>query len=109
LRVDGWSNTATITRGYGVFIDNLVGSTTYGIYQNGDTTRNFFDGPIALGVDTLGTSSALEISSTTKALVVSRMNTTQRNNMTAAAGMIIFNTTDSKFQGYDGSGWVDLN
>ena len=26
-----------------------------------------------------------------------------------AAGMIIFNTTNTKFQGYTGSAWVDLN
>jgi hypothetical protein len=37
------------------------------------------------------------------------MNTTQRNALTAAAGMIIFNTTTSKFQGYDGSAWQDFH
>ena len=26
-----------------------------------------------------------------------------------AAGMIIFNSTGTKFQGYTGSAWVDLN
>ena len=25
------------------------------------------------------------------------------------AGMIVFNTTGTKFQGYTGSAWVDLN
>ena len=28
---------------------------------------------------------------------------------TAAAGMIRFNTTTSKFEGYDGTAWIDLN
>ena len=28
---------------------------------------------------------------------------------TAAAGMIRFNTTTSKFEGYDGTSWIDLN
>ncbi len=34
--------------------------------------------------------------------------TTQRNAMTAAAGHVIFNTTLSKFQFYDGSNWLNL-
>lgn len=33
----------------------------------------------------------------------------QRDSMTPAAGMIIFNTSSKKFQGYTGSGWVDLH
>lgn len=34
--------------------------------------------------------------------------TTQRDAMTAAAGHVIFNTTLSKFQFYDGSAWLNL-
>jgi hypothetical protein len=37
------------------------------------------------------------------------LTTTQRNALTAAAGMMVYNTTDSKFQGYDGSAWRDLH
>jgi len=32
-----------------------------------------------------------------------------RDALTAAAGMIIFNTNSNKFQGYTGSAWVDLH
>ena len=39
--------------------------------------------------------------------------TTQRDNLTTAgkfkAGQIIYNTTTSKYQGYNGSAWADLN
>jgi len=35
--------------------------------------------------------------------------TTARNALTPEAGMMIFNTTDSKFQGYNGTTWVDLH
>ena len=34
--------------------------------------------------------------------------TTQRNALTSAAGDVIYNTTDSKAQFYNGSSWVDL-
>ena len=54
------------------------------------------------------TSAALDISSTTGSLVVPRMTTTQRNALTAANGMIVYNTTDAKFQGYQGGSWVNF-
>jgi len=34
--------------------------------------------------------------------------TAQRNLLSPVAGMIIFNTTVSKHQGYDGTAWQDL-
>ena len=34
--------------------------------------------------------------------------TTQRNALTSAAGDIIYNSTDSKVQFYNGSSWNDL-
>ena len=36
------------------------------------------------------------------------MTTTERNALTAANGMVIYNTTDNKFQGYENSAWVNL-
>jgi hypothetical protein len=34
--------------------------------------------------------------------------TTQRNALTSAAGDVIYNSTDSKVQFYNGSSWSDL-
>tara|TARA_B100000427_G_scaffold327855_1_gene339565 strand:+ start:3656 stop:3844 length:189 start_codon:yes stop_codon:yes gene_type:complete len=34
--------------------------------------------------------------------------TTARNSLTSVAGDVIYNTTDSKAQFYNGSAWVDL-
>ena len=34
--------------------------------------------------------------------------TTQRNALTAANGMVIYNTTDNKFQGYENGAWASL-
>ena len=46
------------------------------------------------------TTSSMKLGSTTFA---------QRDSMTAEAGTIIFNSSNNKFQGYTGSGWVDLH
>ena len=36
------------------------------------------------------------------------LTTTERDALTAANGMVIYNTTDNKFQGYENSSWVNL-
>ena len=45
----------------------------------------------------------------TKSFVLTPMTTTQRNALTAANGMLVYNTTDSKFQGYAGGAWTNLH
>lgn len=44
---------------------------------------------------------------TTHALILSNLTTTQRDALTPVVGMIIFNTTTGTFQGYDGA-WANL-
>jgi hypothetical protein len=36
------------------------------------------------------------------------MDTTARDALTGANGMIIYNTTDNKFQGYENGSWANL-
>ena len=36
------------------------------------------------------------------------MTTTERNALTPANGMVIYNSSDNKFQGYENSSWVNL-
>ena len=45
---------------------------------------------------------------TTGAFRLPNLTTTQRNALTAAKGMMIYNTTTDKFQGYNGAG-IDLD
>ena len=50
-------------------------------------------------------SGQVEINTTTGSLLLPRLTTAQRDALTAAPGMVIFNTTTGKFQGYgNGSG-----
>ena len=41
-------------------------------------------------------------------MLLGNMTTTQRNALTAANGMMIYNTSDNKFQGYEAGAWVNL-
>jgi hypothetical protein len=81
--------------------DGGVGTTALTLDMSEAGAATFSAGVTANGQVTVTT--------TTGALTLPRMTTTQRNALTAAVGMIIYNTTDSKFQGYAGSSWVNLH
>jgi len=64
----------------------------------------------SLGLGTTPVTTAmLEMSSTTKGLLIPRMTTTQRNAIASpATSLLIFNTTLSRHEWYDGSTWRPL-
>jgi len=49
--------------------------------------------------------SSLELTGTTKALRIPVLTTAQRNALTPLSGMLIFNSTESEAQFYDGTNW----
>ncbi|KKL72977.1 hypothetical protein LCGC14_2079490, partial [marine sediment metagenome] len=64
--------------------------------------------PTLIGSSTTApaTSAILELVSTTGALLVSSMTTTQRNALTAVNGMIMYNLTTNQFNFREGGAWV---
>jgi histidinol dehydrogenase len=87
-----------------------VGTNIWGVYSKPTSAQNYFAGAVKVcGTDTVAnTSVALEVESTTKAMVLSRMSTVQKNALTAIAGMMVFDTTLSQLSYYDGGAWVNL-
>lgn len=65
-------------------------------------------GKVGIGTASPAASALLELSSTTGALIVPRMTTTDRNALTAVNGMIIYNTTTNQFEGRTQAGWTAL-
>jgi|GEM_PF-3077175 len=64
------------------------------------------DGKIGIGTANPATSALLDLTSTTGALLLSRMTTTQRDALTAVNGMILYNTTTGAFNFREGGAWV---
>ena len=52
---------------------------------------------------------AAEETKITESLILTPMTTTARNLLTATNGMIIYNNTTNKFQGYVSGAWTDLH
>jgi hypothetical protein len=70
-------------------------------YVSGNT-----DADLQMTIDIDGN---VDLKSTTGTLIVSRLTTTERNALTSPQnGMIIYNTTDNKFQGYENGVWSNL-
>lgn len=65
-------------------------------------------GKVGIGTTSPATSGLLDLTSTTGALIVPRMTTTQRNALTAVNGMIIYNTTTNTMQGRINGAWTDM-
>jgi hypothetical protein len=55
---------------------------------------------MTIGATTINPDAALDISSTTGALLLPRMTTAQRDQLSPTGGMVIYNTSVKKFQGY---------
>lgn len=63
-------------------------------------------GHVGIGTATPAASARLEISTTTGALLVSRMTTAQRNALTAVNGMIIYNSDNNRLEAYENGAWI---
>jgi hypothetical protein len=82
-------------------------------FQNSDVEKAFVDmdgggsfSTMAIGTDTPDPSASLEIVSTSKGLLLPRMTTAQRDNVSGpVAGLLIYNTSTSGLNFYNGVAW----
>ena len=87
----------------GVFTGNITGNVTGNVdgIVGGNT-------PAAVtGTAISGTSIA--VTGTAGAMTLNTVTTTQRNALTAANGMVVYNSTTSKIEAYAGGAWVALH
>ena len=91
------TSTADFTFAFG---NNFTTSASHAVIFHDTQT------PIKVGIGTTSPQGALDVNSTTGALIVPRMTTAQRNALTAVNGMIIYNTTTNQFNFYENGAWV---
>lgn len=64
--------------------------------------------PQSINTTSTPTFNGLTLTSTTQALVVPVMTTTQKNGLAAQSGMIVYDSTLNKFQGFENGMWVSF-
>lgn len=97
--------------------DPINGTLTAIVNRNLFGIRNFVtqvvtvkaNGAVGFGTTAPATSALLDLTSTTGALLVPRMTTTQKNALTAVNGMVVYDTTLAKFQGYEAGVWNNFS
>ncbi len=81
------------------------------IKGNSDSNLFFIDASrnnVGIGTNSVDVSAKLEINSTTGALLLPRMTTTQRDALTAVNGMLIYNSTNNVLEAYENGSWVNI-
>ena len=86
-----------------------IGNLIYALGVDG-TGTTVSTGRVGIGTNSPDASARLDVTSTTGGVLLPRMTTTQRDAISSPAdGLLIYNTTTSKFQGRAGGAWVDLH
>lgn len=97
----------------------LMYGTRNGIYMSADSTGVFpeitsmiLNDSGKLGLGTFTPSEKLTVvgnASISGFTQFGSLTSTERNALTAANGMVIYNTTNNKFEGYQNGGWINLD
>ncbi len=119
LIIEGLYNTtgtySGIIRGlyYNPITTSLTGASHRAIETtSGNVLIGTTSGSLGVGANTtINSNSILDVTSTSKGMLPPRMTTAQRDAVTwvaGDAGMMIYNTTTNKHQGWNGTTWNDF-
>ncbi len=100
---------STVTNDYGVYVASLTNGSTsnWAIYTAG-TTKSTFGGAVGIGSTTIGASSILDLTSTAKALTLTRV-TNIASVSTPANGMVTYDAATNLFNFRQNGAWVTLS
>lgn len=102
--------TGTITNLIGIELAAMTAGGTLNLSLRSAGGEMRHAGAAVFGANAAATNASvgLEVQSTTQALLLPRMTTTQRNAMTAVDGMLIYNTTTAVTEAREAGAWVNL-
>lgn len=88
------------------------GSARFRVLKSGYFVHNTggeINGNLVVGGSLLNVSAVLDVQSTTRGFLPPRMTTTQKNAIaTPAPGLVVYDSTDNKHYGFDGSAWYSF-
>lgn len=87
------------------FRTGYFGTSVYTPALNPTTTAS----GVAIGKDTANANTCLDLSAMPKAFYMPLLTTTQRDALTPAEGMLIYNTTNTRAERYEGGQWLAMN
>lgn len=114
LDAGGTASNVLITTDNGAYGESyiIMDSSTIEVGASaGNDFMLFTNGQIALsttGNFTVQPLGNIDASGTLGAFILPKLTAIQRNSLTATNGMLIYNITTNKFQGYENGSWVDL-
>ena len=97
-----------------IVVNDGSNNADFRVESDGNANMIFVDaGNDKVGIGMSNPASTLDVTGNVKIsganeLLLGSMTTTQRNALSAANGMIIYNSTDNKFQGYENGSWTNL-
>jgi len=101
IRISGFQDGMTISH------------ATSGTHSSPSTNLYISDGKFGFGTFTPATNAKVDVSGnlhiTGGYTQFGSLTSTERNALTAANGMVIYNTTNNKFEGYQNGGWINLD
>ncbi|MDO8340418.1 MAG: site-specific integrase [Candidatus Woesebacteria bacterium] len=86
--VSDFTNAGTITNGYGVYIDNVLATNDYGVYQISTTDVNYFAGNVGIGTTAPGAKLHSIISTTSATSFL--LSTSDYSSGTTGSGLTIY-------------------
>jgi len=96
-----------------VTTNQTPGKIVFLTFKNNSTSNALsFDASGRLGINTINATETLDVAGTGKFsgyVVFGSYTTTARNALTPQNGMVIYNTTDGKFQGRQAGVWINLD
>jgi hypothetical protein len=99
----------TITSAFDYRGIETTNSSGYQLYLSG-TAPSYLNGKLSVGTTTANASSIVDITSTTQGVLLPRMTTTARGNITSPAdGLTIYNTTSKTQDVYNNTRWLTGN
>jgi len=94
--------------GGSIFLKNAPAGASGSTLNSLASTMTIKEGRVGIGTEVPNSGALLELASTTQALILPRMNTTNRDAISGENGMLIYNTSTNKLNAFCNGSWEQV-